>query len=370
VHTIVYCQQNESRSNQETRFVQLAFQVVAKSLARLLNGTLIQLSLFVGEAEELFIGEYEKPSPTATQILVKVKAFALNRMDLVQRRGMYPPPPGASEILGVEVSGTVEDIGKDVKNFKVGDAVFGLLPGGGYAEYAVIQQELAMHKPEGMSYEEAATIPETWFTAYQALFFVAGFQKGQSVMIHAGASSVGTSCVQLAKLYGASKIFVTVGSDEKVKFCEELGATKGFNYKKGDWAKELSEYNNGQGVDVIVDFIGKNYFSQNLESLAVDGHMVILAFLSGPVVEKANLALMLKKRLRIEGSALRSRSLEYQARLRDAVEKNVVQDHLAKPGHDHLRILIDKVYNWKDVIESHKYLESDQSMGKVVLKIE
>ncbi|KAJ2958439.1 hypothetical protein NQZ79_g6019 [Umbelopsis isabellina] len=323
-----------------------------------------------GEAEELFIGEYEKPTPTATQILVKVKAFALNRMDLVQRRGMYPPPPGASEILGVEVSGTVEEIGKDVKNFKVGDAVFGLLPGGGYAEYAVIQQELAMHKPEGMTYEEAAAVPETWFTAYQALFFVAGMEKGQDVLIHAGASGVGIAAIQLAKLNGAQNVFVTAGSDEKVKFCEDLGATKGFNYKKSDWAKQLADYHNGKGVNVIIDFIGKNYFSQNLESLALDGRMVILAFLSGPVVEQANLGLMLKKRLRIEGSALRSRSLEYQARLRDAVEKNVVQDHLAKPDHDHLRVLIDKVYNWKDVIESHKYLESDQSMGKVVLKIE
>jgi len=321
-------------------------------------------------ATDLYIADYPKPIPRDTQILVKVKAFALNRMDINQRQGHYPPPPGASEILGVEVSGIVEEVGKDVKGFKVGDAVFGLLPGGGYAEYATIEQELAMHKPKNLSHEEAAAIPETWFTAYQALFFVADFQKGQSVLIHAGASGVGIAAIQIAKLYGASKIFVTVGSDEKVKFCEDLGATKGFNYKNGDWVKELSEYNYGQGVNIIIDFIGKNYFTQNIDSLAVDGRLIMLAFLSGAEVEKVNLVPILRKRLRIEGTTLRSRSLEYQARLRDAVEKNLVNDHLAKPDHDHLRVLVDKVYNWKDVVDSHKYLESDQSKGKIVLKIE
>ncbi|CAO3672441.1 unnamed protein product [Umbelopsis vinacea] len=323
-----------------------------------------------GAITDMYIADYPKPTIGDTQILVKVKAFALNRMDTIQRKGMYPPPPGASEIMGVEVSGIVEEVGKSVKGFKVGDAVFGLLGGGGYAEYAAIEQELAMHKPENLSFEEAAAIPETWFTAYQALFFVADFQKGQDVLIHAGASGVGIAAIQIAKLYGANKIFVTVGSDEKVSFCENIGATKGFNYKKGDWAKELKEYNHGQGVNIIIDFIGKNYFAQNIDSLAVDGRMVILAFLSGSVIDKVDLMPMLRKRIRIEASALRSRSLEYQARLRDAVEQNLVRDHFAKPGHDHLRIFIDKVYNWKDIAESHEYLERDQSMGKIVLKIE
>ncbi|KAI8575147.1 hypothetical protein K450DRAFT_263160 [Umbelopsis ramanniana AG] len=323
-----------------------------------------------GAATDLYIGDYPKPSAGDSQILVKVKAFALNRMDLLQRKGLYPPPKGASNIMGVEVSGIVEEVGQNVKGFKVGDAVFGLLSGGGYAEYATIEQELAMHKPDNLSFEEAAAIPETWFTAYQGLFFVAGFKKGDDVLIHAGASGVGIAAIQIAKLFGANKIFVTVGSDDKVSFCEKVGATKGFNYKTGDWAKQLSEATNGQGVNVIIDPIGKNYFAQNLDSLAVDGHMVIIAFMSGNIVDKVDLGPMLRKRLRIEGSALRSRSLEYQARLRDEIEQHLVREHFAKPDHDHLRIFIDKVYNWNDVIESHKYLESDQSMGKIVLKIE
>ncbi|KAI8977168.1 NADPH:quinone reductase-like protein [Mycotypha africana] len=321
-----------------------------------------------GDASQLTIGDYETPTPSKTQVLVKVHCFALNRMDLLQRENKYPVPPGASPILGVEVSGIVESVGSDVYDFKPGDAVFGLIPGGGYAEYAVIEAALTMHKPDALSFEEAAAIPETWFTAYQALFFVAEFKKGQDVLIHAGASGVGIAAIQLAKYFGANHIFVTVGSDEKVKFCEELGATKAVNYKTQNWSEVILKETDNKGVDIVIDFIGKNYWNQNMQVLGLDGHMVILAYMSGTMVENFDISVMLRKRLRIEGSALRSRTVEYQRKLRDAVYDQVVKEHFAEENGG-LKIYVDKVFDWKDIGNAHRYLESNQSMGKIIVKV-
>ncbi|KAF7732010.1 hypothetical protein EC973_007115 [Apophysomyces ossiformis] len=306
--------------------------------------------------------------PTDSQLLVKIKCFALNRMDIVQRQGNYPPPPGASFILGVEMSGIVESVGKNVTKYKPGDAVFGLMPGGAYAEYAVIEESMAMLKPDSLTFEQAAAIPETFFTAYQALFFVAELKAGQDVLIHAGASGVGIAAIQLARMHGAGRIFVTAGTDEKCRFCESLGATRAINYKTEDWGRAVREATSGSGVNVVIDFVGKDYWDQNLQTLAVDGRMVILAFLSGNTIENSNLGLILRKRLRIEGSALRSRSLEYQIRLRDAVYNQVVLEHLAKPDGE-LKLFIDKEFDWKDIVECHRYLESNQSKGKIVVHV-
>ncbi|KAG1137914.1 hypothetical protein G6F37_010897 [Rhizopus arrhizus] len=321
-----------------------------------------------GDSSQLTLGEYETPVPKATEILVKVKCFALNRMDIMQREGKYPVPPGGSPLLGVEVSGTVEAIGENVSQFKLGDEVFGLMPGGGYAAYAVIHESLAMHKPEKLSFEEAAAIPETWFTAYQALFFVGQLQKGEDVLIHAGASGVGIAAIQLAKDAGAKNVYVTVGSDEKVKFCESLGATKGINYKTQKWGDEIQKLTDKKGVDLIIDVIGKDYWEQNMESIAVDGRMVILAFMSGPVVDSVNLGTILRKRITILGSNLRARTVEYQQRLRNEIYNNAVLNHFAK-GDGKLKLFVDKVFKWDDIIEAHKYLESNQSMGKIVVQV-
>ncbi|KAI9480589.1 MAG: hypothetical protein EXX96DRAFT_563399 [Benjaminiella poitrasii] len=289
-------------------------------------------------------------------------------MDIMQREGKYPVPIGGSPILGVEVSGIIESVGKDVKGFKVGDAVFGLMPGGAYAEFAVLDESLTMHKPDSVSFEDAASIPETWFTAYQALFLVGEMQKGQDVLIHAGASGVGISAIQLAKEAGANRIFVTVGSDEKAKFCESIGATKAINYKTENWSEVILKETDKKGVNVLIDFIGKNYWNQNIEVLGLDGHMVILAFMSGTLIEKFDIVPMLRKRLRIEGSNLRARSLSYQAKLRDAIYENAVLKHFAKKDGV-LKVFVDKVYNWEDIAEAHKYLESNQSMGKIVVRV-
>ncbi|CAO3643299.1 unnamed protein product [Cunninghamella echinulata] len=290
-------------------------------------------------------------------------------MDIVQRKGLYPPPPGASELLGVEISGIVEEVGKNVTKFKKGDAVFGLMGGGGYAEYAVLEESLALLKPENISFEQAAAIPETWFTAYQALFLVSKLQKDEDVLIHAGASGVSLCAIQLAKAAGAKRIFVTCGSEKKIKFCKSLGATHGINYKTQDWAKIIAEETGSKGVNVIVDYIGKNYFNQNLETLGLDGRMVILAFMSGPVVENANIGPILRKRLRIEGSTLRSRSVEYQANLCQQVYDHAIKEHLCSTGEGKFKVIIDSVFDWKDIVKATEYMESDQSMGKIVMVI-
>ncbi|KAI9354244.1 hypothetical protein BD770DRAFT_136470 [Pilaira anomala] len=320
-----------------------------------------------GNADQLTIGTYEKPTPKHTELLVKVKCFALNRMDILQREGRYPVPATCSPILGVEISGTVEAIGKNVTDFKVGDEVFGLMPGGAYAEYAVIESALTMHKPENLSFEEAAAIPETWFTAYQALFFVGDLKKGQDILIHAGASGVGIAAIQLAKEAGANRIFVTVGSDEKVKFCESIGATKAINYKSENWSEIILKETEGKGVNVLIDFVGKDYWFKNMEVMGLDGHWVILAFMS-TIIDKVDISPLLRKRVRIEGSNLRARTVEYQAKLRDEIYSHAVENHFAKKDGV-LKIYVDKVFNWEDIVDAHKYLESNKSMGKIVVKV-
>lgn len=235
-----------------------------------------------GPAEALFMDTISRPVPQGNQALVKIKAFGLNRMDLLQREGKYPLPPQAPSTMGVEFSGVIEELADSQSAFKVGDEVFGLAYGGAYAEYIAVSTRMLVHKPSGMSWVEAAGIPETWITATQALNFIGEFKSGQSVLWHAGASSVSISGIQLSKALGASKIFVTAGSQEKIDFCiKELGATAGFNYNTQDWAKGVLEATGGKGVDLIVDFIGANYFASNLAAAARDGRIVELALMSG-----------------------------------------------------------------------------------------
>ncbi|SAL96191.1 hypothetical protein [Absidia glauca] len=321
-----------------------------------------------GDAQQLYIGEYPTPVPKSNQVLIKVKCFCLNRMDIVQRQGFYPPPPGASEILGVEISGVVDSVGEDVTKFKQGDEVFGLMGGGGYAEYAVMDERLVISKPKEITFEQAAAIPETWFTAYQALFLVSQLQKGEDILIHAGASGVGIAAIQLAKEAGANRIFITAGSDEKVEFCKSLGATDGINYKTQDWAKIIGEETAGKGVNVVVDFIGKDYFAKNLQIMGFDARMVILAFMSGSTVDEVNLRLILGKRLRIQGSTLRSRSVEYQAVLRDEVYNHAIKDHFGC-AEGKFKIFIDSVYDWKNIIKATEHMEANKSMGKIVVHV-
>ncbi|KAJ3069965.1 hypothetical protein HDU98_006981 [Podochytrium sp. JEL0797] len=322
-----------------------------------------------GDASKLVLGEAATPVPTDSELLVKVHCFALNRMDIVQRQGNYPPPAGASQILGVEFAGVISQIGGSAGNWKIGDRVFGLVPGGAYAEYVVVDKLMATRIPPHVSYQMAASLPEVWYTAYQALFLNCNLIEGEDVLIHAGASGVGSVAIQLAKHVGkARNIFVTVSSEEKMAFCKSLGATHAINYKTQDWPTEVIKSTGGKGVNVIIDFIGATYWDGNLASLALDGRMVMLAFLGGPVIKESNLAAILRKRLTIRGSSLRSRDLAYLRNLKERVERDAFEPVFA--GKSDLKGLIDKEFSWRNIQEAHRYMESNQSMGKIVVNID
>ncbi|OAQ61889.1 quinone oxidoreductase [Pochonia chlamydosporia 170] len=320
-----------------------------------------------GERDALFINaQTPKPTPSTGQAIVKIRAFGINRMDIIQRRGFYPLPPQAPLTLGVEFSGTIESFGPgDHGAFKVGDEVLGLAYGGAYAEYIAVSSKMLLHKPDHMSFEQAAAVPETWITATQALHMVLGFTKGKSILWHAGASGVSIAGIQLSKAAGASAVFATAGSDEKCAFVTgQIGATAAFNYKTTDWAKEIKEQTGGKGVDYIVDFVGADYFQKNLDVAARDCRIVMLGTLSGGKVPNADISQILFKRIRIEGSTLRSRDEDYQGRLRDRLETYCPQF-----GDGSLKIIVDRVMPWEEIQEAHKYMEDAKNTGKIVCTI-
>ncbi|MEJ8800931.1 NAD(P)H-quinone oxidoreductase [Pontibacter sp. H249] len=318
-----------------------------------------------GGPEQLILGEYEKPLPGPYDLLVKVHATALNRADTLQRQGKYPPPKGASPILGLEIAGEVAEAGINCTRFKKGDKVFGLLPGGGYAEYAIIDENMAMPVPDNLSMEEAAAIPEVFMTAYQALFWLGKLQPGERALIHAGASGVGTAAIQLARAQKA-EVLVTA-SEWKLHACKELGAHKTINYQDPEvpFDDEVLAYTNSEGVDVIVDFIAGPYFKQNIECLRTDGRLVILASLGGGKVEDFDLRKILVKRLQVIGSTLRSRTKEYQIKLTQDMSNFAMP--LFKSGA--IKPVVDSVYDWQDVAEAHRYMESNKNIGKIVLRV-
>ncbi|KAH7148612.1 hypothetical protein EDB81DRAFT_468774 [Dactylonectria macrodidyma] len=320
-----------------------------------------------GERDALFINdETPRPSPADDQALVRIKAFGINRMDIIQRRGFYPLPPQAPSTLGVEFSGVIESLGSgDGGGFKEGDEVFGLAYGGAYAEYVAVSTRMLLHKPKALSFETCAGIPETWITATQALHLVLGFTRGKSILWHAGASGVSISGIQLSRVAGASEIFATAGTQDKCDFItSKLGATAAFNYKTQDWAKEILSRTGGKGVDYIVDFVGGSYFQQNLTVAARDGRIVLLGTLSGGKVPDADISQILFKRLRIEGSTLRSRELDYQGELRDKLEQYIPDFESGE-----LKIFVDNVLPWEEIQEAHKHMEDAKNLGKIICTI-
>lgn len=287
-------------------------------------------------------------------------------MDIIQRHGNYPLPPQAPATLGVEFSGIIESFGPgDHGAFSVGSEVFGLAYGGAYAEYIAVSTKMLLHKPQHMSFEQCAGVPETWITATQALHLVLGFAKGKSILWHAGASGVSIAGIQLSRAAGASAVFATAGSDDKCSFITgELGATAAFNYKTQDWAKEIQAKTDGKGVDFIVDFVGASYFQKNLDAAARDGRIVLLGTLGGTKIPEADIGQILYKRIRIEGSTLRSRDEEYQGKLRDRLEE-YLPDFEAKK----LKIFVDTVLPWEQIQEAHKHMEESKNSGKIICTI-
>jgi len=314
-----------------------------------------------GDRDQLFLGETVKPEPTAEEVLIKIEAAALNRADILQRKGQYPPPPGASDILGMEIAGEVVETSAGAAQLK-GKKVMALLSGGGYAQYAAVHKSLVIPVPGDLTLEEAAGVMEAYLTGWQALKWLAKLRSGETVMIHAGASGVGSACIQLAKLLDA-KVIVTASAG-KLEFCKNLGADVCIDYHREKF-NEVIQRQEPFGVDVVIDFVGGSYLQQNLAILGADGRMVMLGFLGGVSTPDLNLGPILFKRLTIMGSTLRSRSLQYRGELVKDFELNCYK-HL-ETGK--LKPVIDKVYPWEQVRQAHQYLEANQSRGKVILRI-
>ncbi|PAU93038.1 NADPH:quinone oxidoreductase [Aliifodinibius salipaludis] len=316
-----------------------------------------------GKNSSLKIGETPTPEPSANEVQVKIEATALNRADLLQRTGNYDPPKGAPDILGLEMSGIVEKVGDKVSKWEVGDHVFGLLPGGGYAQYCTIHEDMAMAMPGNLSFEEAAAIPETFLTAFQALDWLAKLQEQETVLIHAAGSGVGTSAIQLAHHLYDARIIATAGKHHKLNTAKKLGAEFTYNYKEQNYAEEIVNDVGPDSVNVVIDFIGKPYWHKNMEVLAMDGRVVYLSFLGGHKVEEISLIPILRKRLSIMGSTLRNRSEEYKIDLTNDFASNTLslfEDGVLNP-------IIDSVYNWSDAEEAHERMQNNKNTGKIVL---
>jgi putative PIG3 family NAD(P)H quinone oxidoreductase len=318
----------------------------------------------LGGVEVLHIGKHPDPLMNEDELLVRVKATALNRADLLQRRGKHPPPKGTPNILGLEMAGEVVDVGAACEGWAPGDRVCALLPGGGYAERVSIPAGLAMRIPVNLTFEEAAAIPEVFLTAYQNLFNVARLAPGEAVLIHAGGSGVGTAAIQLVREAGGIPL-VTAGSTEKIARCAALGAIAGWNYKDGPFAPWIMEQTGGRGVDIVLDFVGAPYFEQNLEALAVDGTMVVIGTLGGADVGKFSLRTLMSKRLLIAGAGLRSMDTARKIRLTGHFA------NFALPRFADGRIvpIVDSVFDWRDVGDAHLRMESNANIGKIVLRV-
>ncbi|MFB6247555.1 MAG: NAD(P)H-quinone oxidoreductase [Salinibacter sp.] len=316
-----------------------------------------------GPPERMTIEEVPAPEPAADEVLVRVHATALNRADTFQRQGHYPPPDGASDILGLEMAGTVAETGTHVLDWHGEDRVFALLDGGGYAEYTVVHKDRLMAVPPGLSMQEAAALPEVFLTAYQALHWLGGLQAGHHVLVHAGASGVGTAAVQLIRRAEAHP-YVTA-SAPKHEVCRDLGAEATIDYAHEDFADRIAAITGERGVDVILDFIGAPYFHQNVDSLAVDGRIVQLATLGGSTVEQVSLRALMAKRAQLLASTLRSRDLAYKVRLTQEFASDVLPQFV----DGQLRPVIDSVYDWTDVADAHRRMENNENAGKIVLSV-
>ncbi|MFD1706042.1 NAD(P)H-quinone oxidoreductase [Siminovitchia sediminis] len=308
--------------------------------------------------------EVNTPVIKDNELLVKVKAAGLNRADLLQKRGKYPPPPGAPDILGLEASGVIEKIGANVKGWKKGDRVCALLPSGGYAEYAAIPAELAIPIPKNLSFEEGAAIPEGFLTAYLNLFDLGNLQSGETVLIHAGASGVGTAAIQLAKEAGA-RVIITAGSPEKLQLCRSLGADLAINYKKGPFAAQVKESTGEKGVQLILDFIGAPYWKENIDALAMDGKLVLIGTMGGAKIKEVNLLNILFKRLHVLGTTLRSQPIDKKA----ALTKAFVDFSLKRFRDDRLKPIIDSIWDWNEAEKAHSLMEENKNAGKIILRI-
>ncbi len=318
-----------------------------------------------GGPEVLTIMDVAPPAMKPGHVRLRVRAAGLNRADLLQRRGLYPPPAGESEILGLEIAGEIIESAPDVTGFAAGERVCALLPGGGYAQEAVVPAGLVARLPANLSFEEGASIPEVFLTAYSNLVWLGGMQTGRRVLIHAGASGVGTAAIQLVRELGGRSI-VTAGTPEKRAACLAIGADQALDNKQGPFLNDVLSWSGDEGVDIVLDFVGAPYLEQNLRALAVDGRLVVIGTMGGAVADQVDLGLLLRRRLQIIGTALRSRTLDQKVRL-----TNEFWNFAAPRFSDgRLRPVVDRVFAMPDMAEAHRRMESNRNIGKIVLRVD
>ena len=316
-----------------------------------------------GEPDVLVIVERPTPSPAAGEVLIKVAAAGVNRPDIFQRRGRYPPPPGASDIPGLEVSGVIESLGADAGDWRVGDLVCALVTGGGYAEYCVAPAPQCLPVPRGMTTVTAAALPETFFTVWTNVFQRGRLQPGESILVHGGSSGIGTTAIQLAKAKGA-RVFATAGSSEKCAACERLGAERAINYRDADFVAVVRALTAGRGVDVILDMVGGDYFARNIEALAVEGRLVEIATLQG-VKAELNIQTIMQRRLTITGSTLRPRPVADKGVITAALLEHVWP--LLESGA--VAPVVHATFPLAEAAAAHRVMESSAHIGKLLLVV-
>lgn len=317
-----------------------------------------------GGPEVLKLTETDIPEIKDDEVLIKVHAAGVNRPDVFQRQGSYPPPPGASPLPGLEIAGEIVTLGGKVKEWKVGDRVTALIAGGGYAEYAAVAADNALPIPEGYDFIKAAALPETFFTVWSNVFDRAHLKAGEFFLVHGGTSGIGTTAIQLAKAFGA-KVIATAGSDEKCEACRKLGADLAINYRNEDFVAKANEFTNKHGVDVILDMVGGDYTNRNYKLAAADGRIVQIANLSGSMAT-VNLNYIFVKRLVHTGSTLRARNTKFKAAIA-AQLKEKVWPLLAA---DEIHPVIDRIFPLEEAAKAHERMEASAHIGKIMLKID
>ena len=317
-----------------------------------------------GEPDVLVPTDRPQPVPAAGEVLVKVAAAGVNRPDVFQRRGRYPPPPGASDIPGLEIAGTIADVGAGVSDWRPGDRVCALVAGGGYAEFCAAPAPQCLPVPRGLDASAAAAIPETFFTVWTNVFERGRLASGESILIHGGSSGIGTTAIQLARARGA-RVFATAGSADKCAACEQLGAERCINYRDADFVAAIKSLTAGRGVDVVLDMVGADYFARNLDALAVDGRLVEIATLSGAKTE-INIQTVMQRRLTVTGSTLRARPVAEKGAIAAALRREVwplLESGTVKP-------IVFKTFPLRQAADAHRLMESSAHIGKIVLTIE
>jgi NADPH:quinone reductase len=315
-----------------------------------------------GAPDVLVPAERPVPTPRAGEVLIKVAGAGVNRPDLMQRLGKYPPPPGASDIPGLEVSGTIEAVGADAGAWKVGDRVCALLAGGGYAEYCVAPAPQCLPAPRAVDLAEAGAMPETFFTVWTNVFERGRLKRGEALLVHGGSSGIGTAAIQIACALGA-RVFATAGSAEKCAACERLGAERAINYRDADFVDAVRQSTGGKGVDVVLDMVGGDYFPRNIEALAVEGRLVQIATLRGGKSEIVLPAIM-QRRLTITGSTLRARSVAEKGAIARALLEHVWP--LVEAGR--VKPIVYRAFALGDAAAAHRLMESGEHIGKILLK--